>query len=823
MTGDCESVVPTTSIRALLPAAPRGFCVWNENGGETDADPNHPGTCELAQGMTTGITAMNSLLGDCGAYTASPTASPTTPAPTTAVPTASPLTRLGSTAQVIRLGIPGGGHIGCQQPAEADGRAEGRDDGQADGRAYGRADGAAPESPLRCHLGDTIKISDQHSLLFAVENVFDEQGSQYYRLRVLDLIGAGANNRTQTGAPVFSSEAALYLTVDGETLAVDLRPPAGREDLGALQQFDLEAVAAPTARVTGEAWGGPWAIRVMRGDEFDAEGGSPTSSPTDSPTQRPTSAGNVYAAAMRSGRAMYLYHFETTGPGGIGVQIADWEIEVQRAEPVVVAIDKGQTCSALNHREMWAGECENYAAEQAEEFFWSYQLDRDSTNSGTASPRGCLKWEDSLKPQAARTIATFFEYVEDNATDTERPGCLKDGMCHCIEKRTTSFPIRELQTCAGRGLADMAASGCERLANAMGFGFDFDDATGHHPRNSRYTGCLLRDRTFRFYEANASACSSSPSTDTDTGACPSRSSAEACYCDAPAAEEDPCATSFVEFGVDERHEDGRPLNQSCLEWAHASSIFAAVCSADSPRALQDGCALCCATVLPIARIATRPKYHFVFDSFDDRFRSLLDSPVSLSNELPCAGLDIGDACTMCRFSTHAVDYAEWCDRPARCSDPTPGSAHLNATSGSARFNVTSGSANCVVDPHTGCVSDGIGNHDNGENCTIEVLTNGVLSAAEFVVEAHATCAYDYIRIDSTKYCGTTGPTDVAVTAGTILTWHSDHSVTTTGWDICLREPHGKQPPSPPPPPHPWLALMRPPGRGINRVHGSYSV
>ena len=84
------------------------------------------------------------------------------------------------------------------------------------------------------------------------------------------------------------------------------------------------------------------------------------------------------------------------------------------------------------------------------------------------------------------------------------------------------------------------------------------------------------------------------------------------------------------------------------------------------------------------------------------------------------------------------------------------------------------------------MSDGTGVHGDNENCRIEVLTAGVLSAVGgFDVEPHPSCAYDFIQIGSEKYCGDVRPNNIAVTAGTTIAWHSDHSVTNDGWEICL--------------------------------------
>ena len=99
------------------------------------------------------------------------------------------------------------------------------------------------------------------------------------------------------------------------------------------------------------------------------------------------------------------------------------------------------------------------------------------------------------------------------------------------------------------------------------------------------------------------------------------------------------------------------------------------------------------------------------------------------------------------------------------------------------FRVLSGSAYCHVSTSSdgrSCVTDGDGNHGNNEACTVEVLQTGLLSATEFQTES----GYDYLTIGGTRYQGTSGPSNLPVTAGTTFSWRSDYSVTYPGWTVC---------------------------------------
>ena len=81
-----------------------------------------------------------------------------------------------------------------------------------------------------------------------------------------------------------------------------------------------------------------------------------------------------------------------------------------------------------------------------------------------------------------------------------------------------------------------------------------------------------------------------------------------------------------------------------------------------------------------------------------------------------------------------------------------------------------------------------------------------ITVGGFDVGADSSCRYDFLTIDGTKYCGSSGPVGVIVQSGTI-TWSSDGSVSAAGWELCW----SALPPSPPlPPPSPQLPPPLPP-------------
>jgi len=112
-------------------------------------------------------------------------------------------------------------------------------------------------------------------------------------------------------------------------------------------------------------------------------------------------------------------------------------------------------------------------------------------------------------------------------------------------------------------------------------------------------------------------------------------------------------------------------------------------------------------------------------------------------------------------------------------DPTPAPTAV-AVSNDA-FSVVSGMEwcnlsgdNCVENMH----------HGNHEACEISILRDGSVSSTHFDTES----GFDFLTLNGESYSGTTGPTGVSVSAGAVMTWAADHSVTHSGWKVCLETP-----------------------------------
>ena len=74
-----------------------------------------------------------------------------------------------------------------------------------------------------------------------------------------------------------------------------------------------------------------------------------------------------------------------------------------------------------------------------------------------------------------------------------------------------------------------------------------------------------------------------------------------------------------------------------------------------------------------------------------------------------------------------------------------------------------------------------------------MLEAGYISATSF----HTEWTYDYLHVASEAFSGPNlGPSWVYVSAGDVVSWSSDNSVTDTGWEICLKSelpaPHASE-------------------------------
>lgn len=150
------------------------------------------------------------------------------------------------------------------------------------------------------------------------------------------------------------------------------------------------------------------------------------------------------------------------------------------------------------------------------------------------------------------------------------------------------------------------------------------------------------------------------------------------------------------------------------------------------------------------------------------------------------------ACTGCaECGPHPIAKCEgWCnDHASGWSDKCMWSSLACAKCGPCSplgypdhpglLSVTSGKAYCHIDS-SGCVTDGVGTYRNYEACTVMANQDITVSATFFETESD----YDHITIGTNVYSGVTGPSNVAMAAGSKMTWESDYSDREAGFVIC---------------------------------------
>jgi len=106
--------------------------------------------------------------------------------------------------------------------------------------------------------------------------------------------------------------------------------------------------------------------------------------------------------------------------------------------------------------------------------------------------------------------------------------------------------------------------------------------------------------------------------------------------------------------------------------------------------------------------------------------------------------------------------------------------------------LTSGEGRCAVDGYCFSNYEEGSNYGSDEDCTFTADgIGGPLVFTHFDIYKYGSCdegTYDdYLTIGGTKYCGSTAPTWLSVTAGEQIAWHSDTlgHTTTTGFRACV--------------------------------------
>jgi len=114
------------------------------------------------------------------------------------------------------------------------------------------------------------------------------------------------------------------------------------------------------------------------------------------------------------------------------------------------------------------------------------------------------------------------------------------------------------------------------------------------------------------------------------------------------------------------------------------------------------------------------------------------------------------------------------------STATPSSAPTVRTPNLFRVESSFPVGTCHVTSDGMCITDGDGSYGNRERCTFRVLQPNTLRVEMFATES---CC-DTLTVGARPYRGSSGPEGVSVATNNLISWSTDHSVVSGGFDIC---------------------------------------
>ena len=97
------------------------------------------------------------------------------------------------------------------------------------------------------------------------------------------------------------------------------------------------------------------------------------------------------------------------------------------------------------------------------------------------------------------------------------------------------------------------------------------------------------------------------------------------------------------------------------------------------------------------------------------------------------------------------------------------------------WRIESGSRYCQIVDGGRCVTDGVGNYGDNEDCEVEALQTLIMTTEQYDIEDD----YDFITVKGIQYeLSGSGPNNVPMQAGDTWTWESDDSERRDGFTIC---------------------------------------
>ena len=117
--------------------------------------------------------------------------------------------------------------------------------------------------------------------------------------------------------------------------------------------------------------------------------------------------------------------------------------------------------------------------------------------------------------------------------------------------------------------------------------------------------------------------------------------------------------------------------------------------------------------------------------------------------------------------------------------PPPTASPTMTVAPSSRGTTVSTTGGCTAVDECFYSHDYPSDYGNYGYCEFTALVEGALSVVDFHIESHRNCNYDWFLVNGTKFCGESGPANMSVSAGDVMVFHSDHSVTRGGFALCL--------------------------------------
>ena len=162
----------------------------------------------------------------------------------------------------------------------------------------------------------------------------------------------------------------------------------------------------------------------------------------------------------------------------------------------------------------------------------------------------------------------------------------------------------------------------------------------------------------------------------------------------------------------------------------------------------------------------------------------------------------GDVMTWSTYGSGAGGFVV-CASP---TPPTPPPPPLLPPAASEWWTITTGENYCHLSNDGACVTDGPGDYEANEACSVRAEKPLMLYSTSFDIQSFGED--DQVTVGGVEYRGLQGPNGVSMAAGDVMTWSTNAYSHAAGFEVCASPapppPPPLLPPSPPTPPLPPL-------------------